>query len=53
MNNLDRSGNGYKNASGYYMMDKNDEPMYPDKWRPPGVKWYTKKDDNNLEELFT
>ena len=38
LNNLDRSGNGYKNASGYYMMDKDDEPMYPSIWRPVALE---------------
>ena len=38
LNNLDRSGRGLKNASGYYMMDKNDKPMYPDIWRPEALE---------------
>jgi len=38
LNNLDRSGKGWKNASGYYMMDKNDKPMYPSIWRPEALE---------------
>jgi len=34
LNNLDRSGNNFKNNSGYYMMDKADKPMYESTWWP-------------------
>lgn len=34
LNNLDRTGNNYRNSSGYYMMDRYNEPMYPSKWWP-------------------
>ncbi len=38
LNNLDRSGNNRKNASGYYMMDLNDKPLYPSIWRPEALE---------------
>lgn len=34
LNNLDRSGRGLKNNSGYYMMDKDDKPLYASIWKP-------------------
>tara|TARA_R110000782_G_scaffold12081_9_gene36283 strand:- start:16412 stop:17491 length:1080 start_codon:yes stop_codon:yes gene_type:complete len=49
LNNLDRSGRGLTNASGYYMMNKDDTPMHPDIWRPEA---YQKKVNNSSHSIM-
>jgi hypothetical protein len=49
LNNLDRSGNNFRNKSGYYMIDRFDKPLYEDIWTPKPI---ITKSDASLEEFF-